>query len=375
MGCPTGCSRSTDIGYWSLDPGFWMLGRVNGMIFALPSRMKRFSISIGQQASSISASWVITKPERTIIFDSGFSGVDFFVFEILQFEFMQNAVIAGLLTSVVCGIIGTLVVVNRVVFLSGGIAHAAYGGIGLSFFFGLPYLAGTIGFTLAAALLMTAVMLRARHRADTIIGVMWAAGMAVGVIFLDLTPGYNVDLMSYLFGSILVVPQTDLWAMTLIGLVVIGVVGYFYNDFLAMSYDEEFARLRGVRVSLLYYLLFGMIAVSIVVVIRVVGLILVIALLTIPPYIAEKHARSLLMMMGLSCVLSCLFTLTGLWLSYLFDLTSGATIIMVGAAAFFLSMLLERFVPVSSDRRPEPEEVPEEAVCFPGSTDGGRPEA
>ena len=126
--------------------------------------------------------------------------------EALQFEFMRNALLAGLLASIMCGVIGTFVVVNRIVFISGGIAHAAYGGIGLAFFFGFSYLMGILGFSLLVAAIMAAVSLKTRQRADTIIGVLWAVGMALGVILLDLTPGYNVDLMSYLFGSILTVP-------------------------------------------------------------------------------------------------------------------------------------------------------------------------
>jgi zinc transport system permease protein len=262
--------------------------------------------------------------------------------EALQLEFMRNALVAGILVSVVCGVIGTLVVVNRIVFLAGGIAHAAYGGIGLAFFMGWPFLVGTAGFSLAAAGAMAAITLKAKHRADAMVGVIWAVGMATGVILLDLTPGYNVDLMSYLFGSILAVPASDLWQMGGIGAVVILVVTWYYNDFLAMSYDDEFARLRNVPVTFLYCLLLGMIAVTVVMIIRVVGLILVIALLTIPPFIAEKFTRSLRTMMVASSILSCLFTLSGLWLSYLLNLTSGATIILVAAAGFILSHLWGR---------------------------------
>ena len=247
---------------------------------------------------------------------------------------------ARLLASLICGIIGTLVVVNRIVFLAGGIAHAAYGGIGLAFFLGIPHIYGTVGFSLLVAVAMAAVTLKAKIRSDTIIGVLWAVGMALGVLLLDLTPGYNVDLMSYLFGSILTVPKSDLWAMLAMSIIVVVTVGFFYNDLLAMSYDEEFARLRGVPVKLLYFLLIGMIALTVVMIIRVVGLILVIALLTIPPYIAEKYAGSLAIMMVLSALLSAVFTLTGLWLSYAYNLTSGATIIMVSAAGFFISLVL-----------------------------------
>jgi len=244
--------------------------------------------------------------------------------EALQFDFMRHALAAGLLASVICGIMGTLAVVNRLVFLSGGIAHAAYGGIGLALFFGWPFLAGTIGFALAAAFLMAGVSLKAKHRADTIIGVIWALGMAIGIILIDLTPGYNVDLMSYLFGSILTVPTTDLFGMLAMGIGITLLVAYYYKDLLVMSYDDEFALIRGVPVRALYFGMIALLAVTIVLVIRVVGLILVIALLTIPPFIAEKYARSLLQMMIGSSLLGVVFTTIGLWLSYTYDLTSGA---------------------------------------------------
>ena len=261
--------------------------------------------------------------------------------EALQFEFMRHALIAGLLASVICGIMGTLVV-NRIVFLSGGIAHAAYGGIGLAFFFGWSYLPGTIGFALVAAILMAAISLKAKHRADTIIGVIWALGMAFGIILIDLTPGYNVDLMSYLFGSILTVPASDLLIMLVVGILIAILMSIFYKDLLAMSYDEEFARIRGVPVTGLYFGLIGILAVTIVLVIQVVGLILVIALLTIPPFIVEKHAKSLLQMMVGSSLLGALFTVVGLLLSYQYDLTSGAAIIMVSGVVFMISLLIER---------------------------------
>ena len=261
--------------------------------------------------------------------------------EALHFEFMRNALLAGFLTSIACGIIGTFVVVNRIVFLSGGIAHAAYGGIGLAFFFGLPYSVCTLGFALLTSMVMAVVTLRARHRSDTIIGVLWAVGMALGVILLDLTPGYNVDLMSFLFGSILTVPTSDLWLMLALDCIILFTVGYFYNDFLALSYDEDFAQIRGVRVKPLYFLLLGLVAISVVMIIRVVGLILVIALLTIPPYISENYSYSLFKMMLLSFILSSVFSTVGLWLSYTLNLTSGATIILVAGTFFFLSLFVE----------------------------------
>ncbi len=262
--------------------------------------------------------------------------------EALEFEFMRNALAAGLLASVICGIMGTLVVVNRIVFLSGGIAHAAYGGIGLASYFKWPFLPATISFSLFAAMLMATVSYSKRHRADTVIGVIWALGMAFGIILIDLTPGYNVDLMSYLFGSILAVPRSDLYIMALISVTMVFLVTYYYQDLLAMSYDEEFAKIRGVSVKKYYFGMIGMLAVAVVLVMQVVGLILIIALLTIPPFIVEKYAKSLFQMMVASSLLGAAFTVTGLWLSYRFNITSGASIIMVSGVAFLISLIVNK---------------------------------
>jgi len=263
------------------------------------------------------------------------------MWEALQFEFMRNAFFAGILVSISCGIIGSLVVVNRIVFISGGIAHAAYGGIGLAFFMGFSPTLGAGLFAVAASMVMGAVSFKNRHRADTIIGVLWAVGMALGIILIDMTPGYNVDLMSYLFGSILAVPKTDLWFMIPMDVIIVASIVIFYKEFLAMSYDEEFAFIVGIPVKLLYFAMLGMTALCVVMVIRVVGLILVIALLTIPPSIAEKYTRSLGEMMVLSSLLGILFTVSGLWLAYSYDFTSGATIVMVAGVAFFVSLAVD----------------------------------
>ncbi len=263
--------------------------------------------------------------------------------EAFRYDFMRNALMAGLLISVACGVIGSLVVVNRIVFISGGIAHAAYGGIGAAFFLGISPTLGILGFSLVVALIMAGVTLGNKQRADTIIGVLWAIGMALGIVLIDLTPGYNADLMGYLFGSILAVPAGDIRLMVPLDALIILTVTLFYKDFLAMSYDEEFAAAMGVPVRILYFALLVLIALAVVMIIRIVGLILVIALLTIPPFIAERYSRSLGTMMVISTILSSIFTLIGLWLSYSFNLTSGASIIMVAAFFFFLSLLVDRF--------------------------------
>jgi zinc transport system permease protein len=263
--------------------------------------------------------------------------------EALSFEFIQNAIISGILVSIASGIIGSLVVVNRMVFLSGGIAHTAYGGIGLAVYFGLPIFLGASLFAIAAALFMAFITLHQRERTDTFIGLIWAVGMAVGIILIDLTPGYNVDLMSYLFGSILAVSDEDISYMGILVSIIIFITTIWYRDILAVSYDSEYAALRGINVPFFYTLILVLSALTVVIAIKVVGLILVIALLTIPIYIAEKLSNSLGKMMLLSGALSTFFTLTGLFISYQFDLTSGATIIMVSAVCLVIFLSFKKF--------------------------------
>ena len=262
--------------------------------------------------------------------------------EALSFEFIQHALIAGILVSFAAGIIGSLIVVNRMVFLAGGMAHASYGGIGMAVYFGLPIFLGASLFAVGAAMLIASLTMHKRHRMDTFIGLIWAVGMAIGVIFIDLTPGYNVDMMSYLFGSILAVSSEDIYFMAALLGIIIFVITFWYRDILAVSYDSEYAKLRGVNVKFFYTLILILSALTVVVAIKVVGLILVIAMLTIPVYIAEKLSTSLLSMMIISGIIATLFTLAGLWFSYTYNLTSGASIILVSAASLGLFLLFYR---------------------------------
>ncbi len=262
--------------------------------------------------------------------------------EVLNYTFIQNAIIAGVLVSIAAGIIGSLIVVNRMVFLAGGMAHTSYGGIGIAIYFGLPIFLGATVFSIGAALLMSYLTLYQRERIDTFIGLIWACGMAIGIILVDLTPGYNVDLMSYLFGSILAVGSDDLIFMAILVAFIIIIVSLFYRDILAVSYDSEYASLRGINVKVFYTLILVLSALTVVIAIKVVGLILVIALLTIPIYIAEKLSNSLYGMMAISALLSSLFTLVGLYLSYTFNLTSGATIIIVSAMSLFMFIIYKK---------------------------------
>ena len=260
--------------------------------------------------------------------------------ESLQFIFMRNALMAGLLVSLACGIIGTYVVVNRIVFISGGIAHTAYGGIGLGYFFGFNPILGAILFSLLAAFGIGIVERKTRQRSDTIIGMMWAIGMSVGIILIDKTPGYKADLMSYLFGSILAVPTQDLYIMLALDVIIIFLVVILFKELLAISFDDAFATVENVQVNVIYMILLGMIAFTVVMMMRVVGLIMVIALLTMPAAISGLFIKDIKKMMISASLLGMLFTTIGLFLSYYLNITSGATIILVAAAGFLLSTLI-----------------------------------
>lgn len=262
--------------------------------------------------------------------------------EALSYEFIQNALIAGILVSFISGIIGSLIVANRMVFLVGGVAHAAYGGIGLALFTGIPLFLGTSLFAVLAALFMAYITLKERDKTDIFIGLIWAVGMAIGIILVDLTPGYNVDLMSYLFGSILAVDHEDLYFMATLFVLILLVLTFYYKEILAVSYDSEYASIRGINVKFFFTIILILSALSVVVAIKVVGLILVIALLTIPIYIAQYLCTTLYSMMLVSGFVASLFTLVGLWLSYTYDLTSGACIILVAALSLLVFMIWQK---------------------------------
>lgn len=262
----------------------------------------------------------------------------------LASPFMHSAALASLLAAVACGIVGTLVVQSRLTFLAGGASHAAYGGIGIAFHWSLPVLPCTLLFSLAASLLMGALCLRGECRddsyagkVDTAVGVLWAAGMAFGIILVECTPGYAGELMGFLFGSILTVPGDDLAVMACFDVLLLALLGCFRQGLWALCLDREFARARGLPVKALFLLLVGMTAVAVVMLIRIVGLILVLALLTIPPYLARSFCNSLYSTMLAAGTLSLLFCLAGLTLSWHADLSSGASIIAVAAAAYFLA--------------------------------------
>jgi zinc transport system permease protein len=254
--------------------------------------------------------------------------------DIFTYEFMRNALLAGLLASIACGVIGVYVVSKRIVFISGGIAHTSFGGIGLGYLAGISPVLGATVFSVLSAITMGLVTKRTRLPEDTTIGILWAMGMALGVIFIGLAPGYTPDLFSYLFGNILTVPASDLMLMLGLDIFIIAIVFLLYKEFLAISFDEEYSLVTGMPVEALYITMLCLIALTIVVLIRVVGIILVIALLTIPASLARQFTHNMGLMMILAIVFSIIFTFTGLWLSYVLNLASGATIILTSGITF-----------------------------------------
>jgi zinc transport system permease protein len=259
------------------------------------------------------------------------------------YAFLQHAFLTGLLASVACGVVGSYVVARRITYIAGAIAHCILGGIGAARWLNvvagwtwLKPLHGAVVAALLAALVIGLVSLRARQREDTVIGALWAVGMAVGILFIARTPGYQEDLLGYLFGNILMVSRQDLWLIAGLDATVIGLGLLFYNQFLAVCFDGEFARLRGVRVEFFYLLLLLLTALTVVLLVTVVGIVLVIALLTLPAAVANHFSKTLWQMMGLGALFCALFTTGGLALSYAANLPAGAVIILLAGLAWFL---------------------------------------
>ena len=263
--------------------------------------------------------------------------------DLTRYGFLQYALIMGLLASVACGVVGTFVVARKITYIAAGIAHSVLGGMGAAKYFATVYqldwlhpLYGAAVAALLAAGIIGVVSLRAREREDTTIGAVWAIGMAIGVIFITKTPGYTEDLMSYLFGNILMISAGDLWVIGLLDLAVVGVAFLFYHQLSAVCFDEEFARVRGINVELYYILLLCLVALTVVILVTVVGLILVIALLTLPVAIAGRFSRTMARTMVLAIGVSGLLTTGGLAASYQPDFPAGATIILLSGLAYII---------------------------------------
>lgn len=260
------------------------------------------------------------------------------------YHFMQHALLACLLASVGCGVIGTYVVVKRVGFLAGGIAHTVLAGMGAAYFFGASPMLGAVIVAILAALLIGLIKLRWHQDEDILIAAFWSVGMAVGILFISRTEGYSVDLMSYLFGNILLVSDRDLYFMLALDITIIMTVSIFYKQFQAMAFDEEFAALRDVHVELIYLIMLCLVALTVVLLINIVGIILIIALLVLPAASAAQFASSVRKMMILSVVLSMLITVAGLVISYQPDLPTGSTIVILAGMVYPVTILLRKWI-------------------------------
>lgn len=253
---------------------------------------------------------------------------------ILSYEFMQNAILASILASIVCGVIGPFVVARRMVFISGGLSHTAFGGLGIAYWLGINPLYGATVFVLLAATLLGFLDKNKTDKSDLFIGILWAVGVAIGIVFIHMTPGYAPDLITFLFGNILTVPRFDIFISFILVLIVTLSVLTFFKGLVSITLDEEYAKARKLPVKSLNIGLLLLIALSIVTLIQVVGIILVIALLTIPVAIASELSINFKQIMINSILLGILICLTGLFVSYFIEFPSGASIILVGGFLF-----------------------------------------
>jgi len=255
------------------------------------------------------------------------------------FNLIPNSFYATILISIAVGIVGSLIVINKNSFIAGSIAHGSFGGIGIAFYFGFPILLSTSVFAVILAIILAFITLKMPNRSDAIIGAIWAIGMSIGIIFSELTPGYSSGLISYLFGSILTISNEDIYMMIGVDISLVLFIIFLYNQMLLVSYDKEFAKVRGLNVTFLHTLFLILTSLTIVMSVRAIGLILIIALFTIPPFIAERFTKSLKTMIVLSGFLSAFFMISGIFISFNYDISATAIIILIASIAFFISML------------------------------------
>lgn len=258
------------------------------------------------------------------------------MFDILQYSFFQNALLIGILSGIACGIIGSFVVVKKISFISGSIAHASFGGIGLAYFFGFGPVLGALLFSVLSALGIGVISHRNKSQEDASIGAIWAIGMAIGLIFIYFTPGYAADLMSYLFGNILLTTQSDLLYVLTLNLLIIVSVGILFKWLTAIIFDEEFAFVTNIKVFPLYLFLLILVAMSVVVLIRSVGVILVIALLTLPASGAQLLSKRFKNIIFIAISIAIFSNLLGIILSYYLNLPSGPVIVFAAAMIYFM---------------------------------------
>jgi len=269
-----------------------------------------------------------------------------FITDFFSYSFTVNALIASLLMSVAAGMVGAYIVARRLVFLSGGITHASFGGVGIAFYLGVNPILGAAIFAVLSAFGVELLTSRLRVREDSSIGILWSIGMAIGIFFVFLTPGYAPNLMSFMFGSILTISKTDIWMLfTLTVLMAIFFI-IFFRAILYLSFDASFARTQGVPVELFSYILMGFMALTIVLSIRLVGIILLLSLLTLPPSVVNTFTKRFSIIILWSMIVAFIGCLGGLVISYTLNVPSGATIILL-LMVMFVAAKLYRYIALS----------------------------
>ncbi len=258
---------------------------------------------------------------------------------LFEYQFFINAVLAAFLASIACGIAGTYIVARRIVFISGGITHASFGGIGIGYYFGFNPIVGAMIFSVLSALGIEYMSKKTNVREDSVIAILWSFGMAVGIIFIFLTPGYSANLMSFLFGNILTVNSLNLYLLLALTILIIIIFVLMYKTILFVAFDEQYARAAKLPVELVNYMMITIVALTIVLNIRVVGIILVISLLTIPQTIANIFTKKFEKMIWLSVIIGFIGSMSGLLLSYYLNIPSGAAIIFFLVILFAISKI------------------------------------
>ncbi len=266
------------------------------------------------------------------------------VFSLLQYKFFLNAFFAALLTSISCGIVGTYIVSRRIVFISGGITHSSFGGVGIGYFLGIHPIIGAAIVAVLSALGVEFFSRKANLRNDSIIAMFWAFGMALGIIFIYLTPGYAPNLMSYLFGSILTVSGNELLFMIIITAIVAIFYIIFYRTIVFISFDEEFSATQRVPVQFFNYFLLTLVALTVVINIKVVGIILVLSLLTVPQNVANLFSKKFSAIIFMSILFGFVGSMVGLISAYFFNIPSGASIVFTLILIFFLAGLVKKII-------------------------------
>ena len=263
-----------------------------------------------------------------------------FLSAITSYDFLMNALLVAILSGVACGIVGTYVVSRRMVFLGGGITHASFGGIGIAYHFGLNPIGGAMVFAVLSALGVEIASRRGRIREDSVIGIVWSLGMAVGLLFIFLTPGYAPNLMTFLFGDVLTVSRSSIVALAVLVVVLVGLMALAGRQIMYVAFDREFARSQGVRADAILTLMTVLTSVAIVLSIRSVGIVLLLSLLTIPPVIATCFSKSYLRISLWASVVAVLGNIAGLYVAYKFELPVGVSTIILLAIALFIVKLL-----------------------------------